>query len=90
MAQEALRNAAKHSGSASAEVSLSRKDGELVMEVRDRGKGFDAGALQGRDGLGLVSMEERVHLVGGALAVFSETGRGTTVRASVPFDMESR
>jgi PAS domain S-box-containing protein len=88
--QEALRNAAKHSGSASAEVSLSHADGELVMEVRDRGRGFDAGALQGRDGLGLVSMEERVHLVGGTLAVFSEPGRGTTVRASVPFDMESR
>jgi signal transduction histidine kinase len=82
IAQESLRNVRRHSGVDVAELTLSRSDGQVVLEVRDAGTGFHAGAARG--GIGLHSIRERMALVGGAASVQSQPGRGTTVRASVP------
>jgi signal transduction histidine kinase len=86
VAQEALRNVAKHAGVGRARLSLVTAGRGLVLRVEDRGKGFAAAGPRPRAGLGLSSMAERVRLVRGELTVVSEPGRGTMVTARVPLD----
>jgi signal transduction histidine kinase len=83
--QEALQNAIKHSRSRGIDVSFSRTPSEMIcLTVHDSGIGFDPSeAIKGR-GLGLISMQERLELVGGELSIESQPGKGTTIRASVP------
>jgi PAS domain S-box-containing protein len=83
--QEALQNAAKHSGSRQVRVSLRSVTRGIELVVVDAGVGFDQAAARGR-GLGLTSMMERVKLVGGELLIESNSGEGTAVRARIPFD----
>lgn len=82
VAQEAMTNAARHSGARRIDVSLGRVDSRVVLEVSDDGKGF-AFAEEGK-GLGLSGMRERALLVDGSLEIDSRPGRGTTVRLEVP------
>jgi signal transduction histidine kinase len=82
--QEALGNAAKHSGAKSVKVSLCRFKDHLVMEVQDDGLGFDfPDALSKGQGIGLKTMEERVNLMGGTFAAGSSRRKGTTIRVEV-------
>jgi signal transduction histidine kinase len=83
--QEALQNAAKHSGSAQFDVSLRSGDAGVELTIRDSGTGFDLEESRRRRGLGLTSMNERVKLAGGELSIDSAPGRGTLVCARVPF-----
>ena len=88
--QEALQNAAKHSGVKRIEVQLQEDAGEIHLIVRDSGRGFDIEAAgQGR-GLGLISMRERIRLVNGSIDVQSTPMGGTTIHARVPFMSEPR
>jgi signal transduction histidine kinase len=82
VAQEALANVVKHSGAADARVMVAGGDGEIVLRVEDGGRGFNPDSLS--DGLGLVSMRERVHSVGGDIKVRSTPNRGTVIEARVP------
>jgi PAS domain S-box-containing protein len=83
--QEALQNGLKHSGSRRFEVLLNHSSNQIHLTVHDSGRGFDAGQpMQGR-GLGLISMKERVALVGGELSIESQPQNGTTVYVRVPF-----
>ena len=84
IAQEALRNVAKHSGVRAAEVSLATTRTTLVLRVRDRGKGLQAGAKA--RGLGLASMVERAELAKGTLTITSREGEGTTIEANLPLE----
>jgi signal transduction histidine kinase len=84
IAQEALRNVVKHSGARSAEVELSGSAGGLCLRVADDGAGFDPRRVQGKGGLGLVSMRERLHLIGGEVAVDSPPSGGTRIQVRVP------
>ena len=79
---EALNNIAKYAEATAATVSLARADGVLSFEVRDDGRGFDAGAMS--YGTGLQGMADRLDAVGGSLAVGSEPGAGTMVRGEIP------
>jgi signal transduction histidine kinase len=82
-ALEALQNVARHGGpDAHATVTLARTSDELVFEVRDDGVGFDAD--DHTDGIGLVSMRDRIGAVGGRLEIRSAPGAGTSVRGTVP------
>jgi signal transduction histidine kinase len=56
--------------------------------VNDQGVGFDRQNTIKRHGLGLVSMQERTHLVGGEFSIQSEASRGTTISARVPFEVK--
>ena len=85
VAQEALTNAARHADASEVELSLQRLGGDLVLEVRDDGRGF-AGLS---DGSGLMGMRERAALVRAELSVVSQPRRGTTVRLSVPAPSDS-
>ena len=82
--QEALANVVKHSGARHCRVALRGARAELMLEVVDDGRGFDDRAPSQRPGLGLISMQERLKLVGGEVVIESRVGRGTTVRARVP------
>jgi signal transduction histidine kinase len=79
-----LQNAVKHSGVRHFDVELRCASEAIHLIVRDSGSGFDAGRPLKTQGLGLVSMTERVKLVGGRLTIDSQPYRGTTIRARVP------
>ncbi len=83
--QEALHNAAKHSGVRHFEVQLSGTPEEILLTVSDPGGGFDSEAAMQGEGLGLTSMKERLKLVNGQLSIDSRPNRGTTIQARVPF-----
>jgi PAS domain S-box-containing protein len=86
--QEALHNAAKHSGVKRIEVQLHEESDEIHLTIRDLGKGFDIEtARQGR-GLGLTSMQERVRLVNGMIEIQSKPMGGTTIHVRVPIESE--
>ena len=82
--QQALHNAAKHSGVRQFEVRLWRTSDEIHMTVSDSGVGFDVEAAKTGRGLGLISMQERLKLLNGTLSIESRVGHGTTIHASVP------
>jgi PAS domain S-box-containing protein len=88
VAQEAVTNIIRHSGAQKVAFLLQRRAGRLSLKVRDDGAGFDPAAFpQGNahpSSLGLVSMKERILLVGGGLEVRSSPGKGTEIRAWFP------
>jgi PAS domain S-box-containing protein len=83
--QEALHNAAKHSGVQHFEVQLWGTSDEILLTVSDLGEGFDTETGMKGSGLGLTSMQERLRLVNGKLSIDSQPKRGTTIHARVPF-----
>jgi PAS domain S-box-containing protein len=86
--QEALQNAVKHSRVRHFSVNLRGTSEEIHLSVVDSGAGFDtAGAMSSR-GLGLISMQERVHLIKGELSIESKPKGGTTVRVRAPLKFE--
>jgi signal transduction histidine kinase len=84
IAQESLRNVARHSGVPEAQLRL-RPDGRgVLLEVEDAGRGFDPASATARAGLGLTSLAERIRLVHGRLSIRSEPGQGTRISAWAP------
>jgi signal transduction histidine kinase len=81
--EEAFGNAARHARASQVGVGLSVRDGQLAVQVRDDGQGFDSGVVQ--PGLGLSSIAARVGSVGGTWRVTSAVGRGTLLEAFLPF-----
>jgi signal transduction histidine kinase len=81
VAQESLTNVAKHAGASRVGVTLSYTGTEVLLDVRDDGRGFAQGATTG---FGLTSMRQRVRGVGGHVEVESAPGEGTSVSARVP------
>ncbi len=84
VAQEALQNAVKYSGTNQFTVRVLGMVDCVQLVVSDAGAGFDVEAAKSSRGLGLVSMQERVHLVRGTLSVESQPGKGTKILAVVP------
>ncbi len=83
VAQEALSNAARHSGARHVTARLDRRpDSGVELTVADDGRGFAFDEAE--RGLGIAGMRERALLVGGELTIESRPGRGTTVRLAVP------
>jgi len=83
--QEALNNVIKHGHTDQARVELVGTPRGLRLQVTDDGAGFDLGA-KADGGLGLVSMRERLALVGGRLVVDSRPGSGTRINVCVPLE----
>jgi len=84
IAQEALRNVARHSGSRDAELALGVCDGWVSLRVSDHGRGFSLPGAEPQRGLGLIAMQERAALAGGRFEVTSEPARGTEVQVMFP------
>jgi signal transduction histidine kinase len=81
--QEALANAAHHSGAPRAQVSVAREDGRLTVVVADEGRGFDPAEVS-ESGIGLAGMVERSRLLGGQLSIESAPEAGTRITVSLP------
>jgi PAS domain S-box-containing protein len=84
IAQEALRNVVKHSGARHARVELRGSEDGVSLRVVDDGIGFDRSTRDGNEGLGFISMRERLHLVGGAIVIDSRPSEGTRIDVRVP------
>ncbi len=86
VAQEAIHNVKKHAGARTLRVQLEYGQSEIVLEVRDDGRGFAAedGGQSPPGHYGLTGMRERAEAIKGTLDVTSEMGGGTTVRLRVP------
>ena len=82
--QEALGNAAKHSGANHVDIQLWTTPERVVMEIHDNGKGFAMEKMSTTIGHGLSNMQTRAHAVGGDVDITSAIGEGTTVLAWVP------
>jgi len=82
--QEALTNAVKHSGVKDFQVKLLGAGKEIQLTVRDSGVAFDVEAAMRKQGIGLISMQERVSLARGTISIVSEPTRGTEVNVRVP------
>ena len=77
----------EHAAGATAAVIELSDDGDLRVEVRDDGAGFDP--TQVTAGMGLSSMRDRIAAVGGALTIQSRPGGGTRVSAIIPLEVKS-
>jgi len=86
--QEAISNALSHSGVRHFSVELCGSSDYVELSVSDSGLGFDLQAVAQFQGLGLISMRERLQLVKGAFSIDSKPNLGTTVRARVPYKAE--
>jgi two-component system, NarL family, sensor histidine kinase DegS len=86
VAQEALQNVRKHASASHVTVSTSLDGDDWTLEVRDDGRGFDAGAVaaRGRSNFGLQFMRERAELIGARLDIRSRPDGGTVVRLAIP------
>jgi signal transduction histidine kinase/ABC-type uncharacterized transport system substrate-binding protein len=87
--QEGLRNVSKHSGANEAQVRVYQDGKKLIVVVIDQGLGFDTRRVGMKEGLGILSMEERVHLLGGQFKIHSEPGKGTQLQAWLPLERAS-
>ncbi len=90
IAQEALRNVKRHSGTNRAEVRLEWSGERLHLSVSDRGRGFDPTNPSAEPGIGIRSMEERLRLLGGRLEIHSRPAEGTRVDAWLPFKVAAQ
>jgi signal transduction histidine kinase/ABC-type uncharacterized transport system substrate-binding protein len=84
VAQEALRNVARHSSASSVEVELRVVGSKLELAVEDNGVGFDPTRKQARPSLGLAGMRQRLFLVDGELLIDSAPDNGTSIVARAP------
>lgn len=91
VAQEALTNVARHAQATEVKMSIREIEGAIRLEISDNGRAFHVGktlSAKNPKRLGLVGMRERVEMVGGSLTIESAPGKGTTVRAEIPFNQE--
>jgi signal transduction histidine kinase len=84
VAHEAVTNARKHARAGSISIELGRRDGSLVLQIADNGRGIPPEPERSRGGRGLTNIAERVSALGGRFTVDSEPGKGTTLRVEVP------
>jgi signal transduction histidine kinase len=81
--QEAVNNARKHSRTAVVKIAVRKEGGDLHLEIRDFGRGFDVASAR-RRGFGLHGMSERAQLLGGKCSIQSQPGAGTTILVRLP------
>jgi signal transduction histidine kinase len=84
IAQEGLRNAAKHAPGAPVRVAVTAIGREVQLTIEDDGPGFDVNRVRGTGCMGLLSMQERARLAGGSLLLSTALGEGTVLIVRVP------
>jgi len=84
-AQEATVNILKHSKATRVDIRLQYKKGNMMLAVRDNGKGMNQ--TNPSDGIGLLGSGERIGLLGGSLQIQSKPGRGVRLTDCVPWSL---
>jgi signal transduction histidine kinase len=84
--QEALNNAAKHSGTKTAFIEMTFSVTTLTLTIKDFGRGLPPHKKPEQKGLGFIAMRERAELLGGTLDIHSDIGEGTTLTLNIPLD----
>lgn len=84
--QEALTNIARHAEATEVNVSVNVRNGELLLEIRDNGRGIAAPQTSDAGSLGILGMTERAYLLDASLSVTGENDGGTTVRVVMPLN----
>jgi signal transduction histidine kinase len=89
--QESLNNIIKHAAATRVRVELLRDLAAVELRIEDNGLGFETGRrpTNGRSGIGLLELPERVRLLGGQLDLQSHPGRGTQIKIIVPCDPQA-
>jgi signal transduction histidine kinase len=85
--QETMSNVARHAQASAALVQVGVEEGEVVIDIEDDGKGFDAAAValrEGRRSWGLLGIRERAEILGGTARIESAPGQGTHVEVRIP------
>ena len=82
--QEALTNVMRHAAASEVKVGLEKKDGTLILEVRDNGIGINERRIFDSKSLGIIGIRERVHLLGGEAVISGKPGEGTLVGVTIP------
>lgn len=82
--QETLTNVARHANATQVDVHLQELTGQLILRVHDNGRGISAEEISGSKSLGLVGMQERIHLLSGELDIQGAPGQGTTILVKIP------
>jgi signal transduction histidine kinase len=88
--QEALTNVARHSNASRVEIRLRERTDELLLEIRDDGRGVTIGEVGDSRSLGLLGIRERADLVGGTVHFEGVSGRGTIVSVRIPVSSTPR
>jgi signal transduction histidine kinase len=88
--QEALTNVLRHAQATRVDVTLEEQGAELVLKIRDNGRGITEDEQDGLRTLGLLGMRERAHLIGGRVELTGIRGQGTTVTLRVPHCSDQR
>jgi signal transduction histidine kinase len=86
--QEAMTNVARHADATRVEIRMRIREGSLVLEVRDDGRGISEEQVQSRDSLGLIGIRERSGILGGSVHIEGFPGRGTIVSVRIPLSHE--
>jgi signal transduction histidine kinase len=82
--QEALTNIARHANASNVTMNLYRIDGELLIQIRDDGRGIKAEDMEKAESLGLIGMRERVWAMNGDITITSDEPPGTRVDIVMP------
>src|SRR5688572_1504945 len=82
--QESLTNVARHADATKVKSSLQMKNGNIVLQIEDNGKGFIIASIENNKTLGILGMRERTHMMGGEYNIKSTPGKGTIVEVIVP------
>ncbi|WP_052494109.1 ATP-binding protein [Nitrosospira sp. NpAV] len=88
--QESLTNVARHAEATHVEITLSRNANDLIVEVRDDGKGFDSTDASRKKSFGLLGMRERAAVLGGGIDITSTPRQGTLVSLHIPIKQNER
>jgi signal transduction histidine kinase len=82
--QESLTNVTRHAEASHVDITLSQTGHDLIVEVRDNGKGFDSEGAVKKKSFGLLGMRERAAALGGSIEIISARPQGTVVRVHMP------
>jgi two-component system sensor histidine kinase UhpB len=80
--QEQFTNILKHANASSVTISIKNANGQLIMSVKDDGKGFDSSTR--KDGIGLENIKRRAQVFNGYVKIISSPGNGFELIVQIP------
>lgn len=87
--QETLTNIARHAHATKVNISLTKKNGDIELQIQDNGRGITEDEINNPKSFGLIGMRERVKIFGGNIIIKGMKDRGTQVTVKIPFNESS-